>query len=236
MANKKKTGKEIKASESFGRKEIAKLVVVAMLLAFAVLLFVFLPPFMRSLGLPALMQSGPGNETVVNAGNDKPTECEFLVKETGRESYSYIINSNSQEINTTMNMTSKFISSSDGYFRDTEIKSDSITLDMHATLDNEYNCLNLRVAIVNTSTGMNMAAGGTEMTDEGKCQGKLQVTKACLGNVVYIGEEEVTVPFGTYKSKIWEGMDGTRIWTSDSLTVPVKIVSQDSEMVLAEVD
>jgi hypothetical protein len=152
------------------------------------------------------------------------------------ESYSYMIYSTAQETRMTMNMTSRFISSPEGYFRDTEIKSDSITLNMHATLDNEYNCMVVKVAIINTSTGMNMAAGGTEMTNEGKCQGKLQVTKACLGSVVYIGEEEVTVPFGTYKSKIWESADGTRIWTSDLLTVPVKVISQSSEMVLAEVD
>jgi len=239
MASKEKGNKKGKGMESFGRKEIAKLVIVALLLAFAVLLFIFLPPFMKSLGLPALSQPSPASGNEIDYSDDQPVECEFLVKEMGMESYSYIVYPSpldSQETGTVINMTSRFISSPEGYFRDTEMKTDSITLSMHATLDNEYNCLNIRVAIINTSTGMNIDMGGTEMTDEGKCQGKLQVTKACLGNVVYIGEEEVTVPFGTFDAKVWESGDGTTIWTSDSLTVPVKLISQGSEMVLVEVD
>jgi len=235
MAIKKKESKGEKI-EPFGRNEIVKLVIVAVLLAFAVLLFIFLPPFMKSLGLSPLLQPGPGAGTVSDEVENQQSECEFLVKETGRENYNYMIYSNSQEAVMTMNMTSRFISSPEGYSRDTEMKSESITLKMHATLDNEYNCVAVKLAIINTSTGMNMVAGGTEMTDEGECQGKLQVTKACLGSVVYIGEEEITVPFGTFDAKVWESADGTRIWTSESLTVPVKLVSQDSEMLLVEVD
>lgn len=96
----------------------------------------------------------------------------------------------------------------------------TIRIDNVITMDDNYSCID---SISTTIVDNKSSASNTS------CMGMQVMPTVCGDNSQYIGDQNVTTPFGTFDAQVYMTSDNATVWTNKQFSVPLKSIEQGEE-------
>jgi hypothetical protein len=155
-------------------------------------------------------------------------ECKNYIYLGGeKRSYEYLLTSSQM----TSTMKSNFIGKESRDGKEYYVRENLMTISTQGQQFRAYSKIYMDENFTCAFQEVNATIQGKEYNQQVPCEKEQMVGKICADNLKYIGNETVKVGAGIFDTKVYK-FEGTKIWISEGIEVPIKMESEDLKMEL----